>query len=188
MALARDANELERRYDMVFMVHMSGWTPLMWAGYRRDPQVLNALLAANADTRATDQYGRNALHLVMESTQPAPAAPCIDLLIRAGAFVDHVDRNGFTSLHKAVQRGDLGAASMLIDHGADVNARDSHGETALVIALSSRASEAMVKLLLDRGADARMKTPNGRGMLELAELLGVAPEMRELLRQAIERH
>jgi ankyrin repeat protein len=57
----------------------------------------------------------------------------------------------------AVFNHDYKSAKILLDEGADINARDTtpweHGETALMIAVQSEKDEAIVLQLLEWGAD-----------------------------------
>src|SRR5205085_8069146 len=58
-----------------------------------------------------------------------------------------------TVLMTAARAGNVDAVRMLIDRGADVNAREHYkGQTALMWAAAERHA-AVVKLLLERGAD-----------------------------------
>src|SRR4051794_11743986 len=56
------------------------------------------------------------------------------------------------ALIEAIQNGNVKVAKTLIKHGADVDARDDQGQTALMMAVRRRQSEA-VDLLLSNGAD-----------------------------------
>jgi ankyrin repeat protein len=55
-------------------------------------------------------------------------------------------------MKSAVKAGDRRALEALLDGGADVNARDDHGQTALMNAARDGHTE-MVRLLVSRGAD-----------------------------------
>ena len=44
-------------------------------------------------------------------------------------MIDARDNDGKTSLHKAVYMGEIEVARLLLEHGADVNARDKSGNT-----------------------------------------------------------
>lgn len=61
-------------------------------------------------------------------------------------------RAGRTALHAAAEEGILGAARLLLDAGADVNALDRAGEGVLGAAVAS-GELAMIELLLAQGAD-----------------------------------
>ncbi len=55
-------------------------------------------------------------------------------------------------LMAAAARGDAARASLLLDCGAKINAKDSTGDSALHWACS-KGHEDVVRLLLDRGSD-----------------------------------
>lgn len=66
----------------------------------------------------------------------------------------------------------------LIEHGANVNARDPEGRTALMLAVSSeRVSVETVRTLIDRGADVSVKTAAGETALDFARRHGRAEIM-----------
>lgn len=76
-------------------------------------------------------------------------------------------------LIKAAEEGDLQKVQSLLQRGADVNAKASDGDTALIIAVgggirssmafinSKRSNGQLVELLLDRGADINAKGRSG---------------------------
>jgi ankyrin repeat protein len=73
-------------------------------------------------------------------------------LLKRGANPNTERSGGLTVLHWASKGGHVKVMRLLIDHGANVNARDSDGTfTPLVEAASSREPQA-TKLLLDAGA------------------------------------
>jgi ankyrin repeat protein len=57
-----------------------------------------------------------------------------------------------TALHMAARRGNVEVAAALLDCGADIEARDSLGETPLRRAVNCNKTE-VAALLLSRGAD-----------------------------------
>lgn len=65
-----------------------------------------------------------------------------------------------TLLHDAVLSGNIDAVSLLLALDANVNAVNSEGDTALIVA-ASRYNYEMVKLLLKAGADANIKGRKG---------------------------
>jgi ankyrin repeat protein len=60
---------------------------------------------------------------------------------------------------------------LLIEHGADVNARMSDGKTALMFAAMFDRTE-IIELLLEHGADASLQAGDGSTALSLAQAMG----------------
>lgn len=76
----------------------------------------------------------------------------VAVLLLCGADPNACAENGVPVLHVAAFRGLVLTAYALIGRGADVNAQDSDGNTALMAAVIRR-DENMVRLLLEAGAD-----------------------------------
>jgi ankyrin repeat protein len=72
-----------------------------------------------------------------------------------------------------VIKNDLGMATLLLDHGADGNARGHSGETALHMA-AARGYREMTELLLERGADVESRDQAGESPLNEAAAHGYA--------------
>lgn len=85
----------------------------------------------------------------------------VELMIRRGADVD-TESYGETPLLKVAGKkvNDVHLAKILIDNGADVDAKDAQGNTPLYHAILNKNS-AMIKLLLDNGADMYIKNKRG---------------------------
>ncbi len=83
------------------------------------------------------------------------------------ALVDSPHADGMTPLHYAVDAGELEAASLLIDRGADLHAVNVKSETPLHIA-AFKGNAAAVKLLLAHGADVTKREMRHRTPLYLA--------------------
>jgi ankyrin repeat protein len=88
------------------------------------------------------------------------------------------DEGGSTALHHAAGYGPLANLELLINKGADINAKNRRGSTPLHWAIHD---EAKVRLLLSKGADINAKQAQGRTPLFLAAMLGDGvPTMRLL--------
>jgi ankyrin repeat protein len=94
----------------------------------------------------------------------------VELLLSKGAKVNVASRNAMKvmPLHSAAAARRVDLAAILIDHGADVNARQESDVTPLHEAAATGQVELM-KLLLTHGADVNAKTRDGKTALQLAE-------------------
>jgi len=111
----------------------------------------------------------------------------LDSGLSADTHIDYGD-NFETPLMKAARSGTVEIARLLLDRGADVNARDGEQTTALEAAIS-RDQTAMVALLLERKADpnsvnkymqSALSNAAAAGNLEVTEMLLKAKAKPEL--------
>ncbi len=108
----------------------------------------------------------------------------LGILLKHGADVNAVGENGLTPLHIAARAGCTRAVEVLIDRGADLNARSRAipqygdpqpaGQTPLLLALRSGYLN-VAQLLIDRGADVNATDETG----ETALLCGLRVTFRE---------
>jgi len=91
-------------------------------------------------------------------------------LLARGANVNTPSGNAMQvrPLHSAAAGSHTGVALALIEAGADVNARQHGGFTALMSA-AQNGNEELVAALLAAGADASARTDDGRTALDLAQ-------------------
>src|SRR5205809_5703107 len=68
---------------------------------------------------------------------------------------------------EALKDANLMGMIKALDGGADVNAADEYGRTALHVAAKDKSTE-VIKLLLSRGADVNRQDKDGRTPLHLA--------------------
>lgn len=80
---------------------------------------------------------------------------------------------------KACAHGFLPAAQVLLEHGANINAKQNIGVTPLMQAVRSR-NLALVKFLLDKNADINVADDNGDTALHYAYRHQIIPIIREL--------
>jgi ankyrin repeat protein len=114
-------------------------------------EAVQSLLTAGADVRGRDREGRTALIWAVKGTPSSRSDPAtVALLIQSGSELEARDREGGTALVYAAVRGDAKSSRLLVDAGADVNARMGN-LSSLDIALRYGHSE-IVTLLLRAGA------------------------------------
>jgi ankyrin repeat protein len=125
-----------------------GTTPLQWAIYYENPQMVISLLEAGADVEQTNREGITPLALAAQ----AGNAEITELLLDAGASVSNTLANGETPLMMAARTGNTEVMQLILDRGADIDAAEPvRGTTALMWAAANRNAPA-VKLLIDNGA------------------------------------
>lgn len=97
----------------------------------------------------------------------------------------HVDADALTAalLNAVPPRGTGELVPRLLDAGADPNAKDVDGRTALMLLASSDdLPEDAVHALISRGADVNATSPAGETALGMARLRGETPIVRLLIR------
>lgn len=87
--------------------------------------------------------------------------PAIRLLIRHGAVVDDPSV-AETPFLWAIQNSRFAEAEELLRHGADINARDARGYTALHLMLRKGSEKAHFRALIEAGARGDIPDPEGR--------------------------
>jgi hypothetical protein len=93
-------------------------------------------------------------------------------------------------LHVAAESGQAETITLLIAAGAEVDAPDSRGMTALMYAAQAGEPEA-AQALLDHGASTRRQNSDGQTALQIAEHCGPSSghtQVRRILRQATKRY
>jgi len=88
------------------------------------------------------------------------------------------DDRGMTPLMYAAEVGSLEAMRLLIERGADVNAQNAFGSTALMWSVPDPAK---VRLLLDHGANVNLTAKSGRTALIIAGFTNPSSEVVRLL-------
>ncbi|XP_076288512.1 transient receptor potential cation channel subfamily A member 1-like [Lasioglossum baleicum] len=125
-----------------------GRTPIVYAIENRDTEMTKLLLTNGADIKEDPSLlctaaGNGSLKIVQD-------------LLKYGADVNMLNSSRFgsdlTPLHSAVKTYQVEVAKLLINHGANVNVKDSEGRTSIFYAIQYRDTK-FTKLLLTNGAD-----------------------------------
>ncbi|MCL4553260.1 MAG: ankyrin repeat domain-containing protein [Candidatus Marsarchaeota archaeon] len=134
-----------------------------------------SLIDRGGDVNAEDEQGSSLLALAVKLDNER----MVDFLIKRGADRSRKDKGGFTplaraceaangqiaelllagdeskgasTLFEACEKGRIRWAKLLLEHGADMNARNQQGATPLMVA-AGNGQEPLVELLLGKGAD-----------------------------------
>src|SRR5262245_25539649 len=102
----------------------------------------------------------------------------IKTLLDEGISAKAEGPDGITPLMVAAETGSLDAMKMLIDRGADVNARNTYGSTALMWSVTDLKK---FRLLLDHGADVNVAARRGRTALIIASFANPSAEVVRML-------
>lgn len=199
--VARDPSLVNARSE-------SGVAAVLLAIYYNEPTIAELLIAKGADLNIFEASAAGKLDRVRDLLDENPSllnayapdgfqplglasffghGPVVELLLSRGAEVNSPSANAqrVMPLHSAVANQHIEIARALLDHGADVNAKQADEFTPLHEAAQNGQLE-MVKLLLAYGANKAAKKTDGqtahaiafeKGYQEVAELLDLPSEI-----------
>ena len=147
-------------------------TPVWMAAAHGDAAALETALAKGIDPRIPGVFdGTTPLH----AAAGLAATACVRILLDHGVFVDIADESGATPLLRAARQHGApvdDCVALLLSRGADPNARQDDGTTALHLATRAGRSRA-VEHLLAAGAEADPLDDRGFSPLHSAAELGI---------------
>ena len=145
-----------------------GYPPIVKAAGDGLEGAVAQLLSSNAYIEAVQSMtNRTAL---LEASRKGHRV-IVELLIRHGSAVDHIDANSMTALHHAVTEGHSEIAKNLLDNKATVDAKGPEEQTPLHLAATIPHPN-LVVLLLQRQADVNAKDKSQRTSLHICASRG----------------
>ncbi len=166
----------------------NGRTPLaLSAGHSYKPDIVALLLDHGAEVNAPD---RNGVTPLMLAVHERGFPEIVKFLIEKGAQVDARSNNGSTPLHRAAQASisnrylfrlfclpsihpdndrdieevrqrPLEMIQLLLENGAQVDARDEDGNTPLIVAAKGTDRPEIIQLLIEKGAKVNARNNDG---------------------------
>jgi ankyrin repeat protein len=139
---------LQQHPEAANLPDADGTSPLHWAVHRNDLEMADLLLRGGASVRTANRYGVQPLVLAAANGNAAIA----ERLLAAGAD-PATSLNGETVLMTAARSGSVDTAALLVDRGAEINAKESwRGQSALMWAAAEGHVD-VVRMLIRRGAN-----------------------------------
>jgi len=126
-----------------------GTTPLHWAAYRVDHELVQTLLKKGARADVVNRYGASPL---AEAARVADV-DIVGMLLETGADANATNEDGQTALMLAARTGSVAVAELLVKHGADVNRREHFKDQSAVMWAAGENRPEMVAFLVSKGAD-----------------------------------
>ena len=156
------------------------------AGYRME--IARMLLAAGADSGSAKNHRRGQpLHYASDgylesaSWDAKRQVRMIELLLKSGADIHAQDKNGATSLHRAVRTRCADAVKCLLNAGSDETLRNKSGSTPFHLAVqntgrggsgtdkATTAQRKIIQAFLERGISPTLKDGKGKSVLAWAK-------------------
>ena len=141
--------------------YLGGDTPLLYASYIGNPQIVSALLDADCNIRARDDIdGAMAIHIAAANGNNE----IINLLLNKDkTLINEVDNNGEdTPLHWAIMKNFDSTVELLLSQGANPNQKNSSAQTPLHYAAMYKNMNAVNLLVEKYNVDKNLKDNEGK--------------------------
>jgi ankyrin repeat protein len=149
----------EKGYDLDVKCQQYGSTPLMYAAQRGKLDCVTFLIERGVNVNATNNKKYTALDFAEENDE----FDIVTMLLKNGTNV--TDKNAL--FRRALNNGSESLILELLEHGIDINSRDSEGQTPLYFAIVKNLTT-VVNILIAKGADINARNNDGQTPLHKA--------------------
>jgi ankyrin repeat protein len=160
-----------------------GFTALLEATIQGNNRIMGYLIKEGADLELKANNGATALMVAVNAQNTRGAR----ILLEAGANANTSDAKGITPLMKTMEVGDnVELVNLLVEHGADMNARNPEGKPVLLI-YSYRNRIPAHQELIKLGADVNIQDKEGKTPLIKAVMEGNLDMVKILIENGADR-
>jgi ankyrin repeat protein len=182
---------VEAGADLTSVDYEWGGTPLMWAAYHNNRDLVNYLVQGS-DVNAHNDAGETALmwlaYLKHEGKDGFTAAQIMETIIKAGADITMRDELGNTALMEAAYSDNVALVQFLLHTKiSQINDADNDGNTALHHAASENALSC-VKHLISGKAKISLKNNKNETPLHIAAMNGYVEAVDLLVKALIKNN
>ncbi|MBM1106626.1 ankyrin repeat domain-containing protein [Aurantibacter crassamenti] len=147
-----------------------GQSALALAIQNNSAEVVNYLISKGAKTDVLDKDGNNLAYYLFETRgNPKDFDSKVQALTKAGFNFKSPQADKSTIWHLAVGKNNIDLLKKVSGFGADINAKDSQGNTPLLNAAMKTNNTEILKYLIANGADIKSTTEFGETVLDLAK-------------------
>lgn len=147
-----------------------GNNPLLWSSrYAQSSEITQYLIDNGADINHKNNIEENALlAFTRVNAGKKKALTTAEILIQSGIDISSSDSSGKSAIHYAASLGDTLLLKLFLENSADINARDNHKNTPLILASQNGHLDAVSYLLANK-ANTELRDYLGRGAIYFAE-------------------
>lgn len=178
-------SELDEHPSAVFDIDAQGRTALDWATARAQLDQMRRLITFGSDANSMDITGRTTILHAVDSY----SVEALRIVLEAGACPDPKIPEGLlrgSPLTSACLNSLPGMVSLLLEFGADIDAPNPEGLTALHSAAISQNIDC-ARILLEQGANLGYLAANGRSPLMTAMIHNSHSILRLFLSRSVDR-
>ena len=154
-----------------------GWTAVYWAAQKGNLDVLKLLHSNGANIHQESSGGTNC---IMSASLGTGDSKTVTWLIQQGVDVNHCNKDGWTAVQVAAQKGNLDVLKLLHSNGANIHQESSNGTSCIISASLGTGDCKTVKWLIHQGVDVNHCNKDGctavhgaaqKGNLDVLKLL-----------------